>query len=207
MDGIYRHQRHVYDLTRYCYLLGRDRLIADLNPPPGGSVLEIGCGTGRNLIAASMRYSDVRLYGFDISAEMLKTARQSIASAGVRDRICVAEGNALSFAPDIVFGPRTFDRVFFSYTLSMIPGWQAALAHALSLVAPGGSLLAVDFGQCESLPRWFRTGLFRWLDLFHVTPRRDLDVFTRALASSHGARFVWQPLYRGYAWRASLTLP
>jgi S-adenosylmethionine-diacylgycerolhomoserine-N-methlytransferase len=77
----------------------------------------------------------------------------------------------------------------------------------LTMVAPGGSLLAVDFGQCESLPRWFKGALFRWLELFHVCPRRDLEVFMRALASSHGAELIWQPLHRGYAWKASLILP
>ena len=51
MDRLYRHQRHIYDLTRKYYLLGRDELIAELDPPPHGTVLEIGCGTGRNLLA------------------------------------------------------------------------------------------------------------------------------------------------------------
>jgi S-adenosylmethionine-diacylgycerolhomoserine-N-methlytransferase len=207
MDGIYRHQRHIYDLTRFGYLLGRDQLIADLGPPPGGSVLEIGCGTGRNLIAAAGRYRDAEFYGFDISAEMLKTAERSIQASSSATRIAVAMGNALSFGSQSAFGREKFDRVFFSYALSMIPGWQAALAHAVSMVAPGGNLLVVDFGQCERLPRWFRRGLFRWLDLFHVTPRADLETFLRALAAAHAARLDWQPRYRGYAWRASLILP
>jgi S-adenosylmethionine-diacylgycerolhomoserine-N-methlytransferase len=207
MDGIYRHQRHVYDLTRYGYLLGRNQLIADLDPPPGGPVLEVGCGTGRNLVTAAARYPNAHFYGFDISAEMLKTARQSIASASAGERIWVAEGSALSFAPEPAFGRARFDRIFFSYTLSMIPGWQAALAHALTMLSPGGKLFVVDFGQCEALPRWCKRGLFSWLDLFHVTPRADLEPFMRALASSHGARLEWQPLYSGYAWRASLILP
>ena len=46
MDTVYRHQRHFYDLTRKFYLLGRDRLIRELQPPRGGVVLELGCGTG-----------------------------------------------------------------------------------------------------------------------------------------------------------------
>ena len=37
MDGTYRWQRHIYDITRKYYLLGRDGLIADLAPPSGGS--------------------------------------------------------------------------------------------------------------------------------------------------------------------------
>ncbi|MES1179707.1 MAG: SAM-dependent methyltransferase, partial [Hyphomicrobium sp.] len=39
MDGMYRHQRYIYDLTRRYYLIGRDQMIADLSPPPGGTVL------------------------------------------------------------------------------------------------------------------------------------------------------------------------
>jgi len=56
MDAIYRYQRYIYDASRKYYLLGRDRLIGELAPPPGGSVLEIACGTGRNLVKAARRY-------------------------------------------------------------------------------------------------------------------------------------------------------
>ena len=37
MDSVYRHQRHIYDLTRKFYLLGRDDLIDGLVVPRGGS--------------------------------------------------------------------------------------------------------------------------------------------------------------------------
>ena len=50
MDRMYRQQRHVYDVTRRYYLLGRDQLIRRLAPARGRHVLEIGCGTGRNLV-------------------------------------------------------------------------------------------------------------------------------------------------------------
>ena len=58
MDAIYRGQRHIYDLTRKYYLLGGDGLIHDLAPPAGGSILEVGCGTARNLIAAAREMDD-----------------------------------------------------------------------------------------------------------------------------------------------------
>ena len=60
MDRIYRRQRYVYDLTRKYYLLGRDELIDRLAPPADGRVLEIGCGTARNLIAAARRWPQAR---------------------------------------------------------------------------------------------------------------------------------------------------
>ena len=74
MDAIYRTQRHFYDLTRKYYLLGRDGLIDALAPSKDGSVIEIGCGTGRNLIVAARAWPDARFYGIDISEAMLETA-------------------------------------------------------------------------------------------------------------------------------------
>ena len=104
MDGIYRYQRYIYDATRKYYLLGRDRMLDGLRPPEGGTILEVGCGTGRNLILAARRYPHAKLYGFDISKEMLVTARASIARAGLSDRITVAEGDATDFTMLKLFG-------------------------------------------------------------------------------------------------------
>src|SRR5258708_19329923 len=87
MDQIYRYQRFIYDLTRKPYLLGRDRLIAELDPPPGGAVLEIACGTGRNLVHAAQRYPAATFYGLDVSAAMLATPPRSIAEPGLAQRI------------------------------------------------------------------------------------------------------------------------
>ncbi len=89
MDAIYRYQRFIYDATRRYYLFGRDRLIASLKPPLGGTVLEIGCGTARNLIRAAKRYPDARFYGLDVSEAMLKSARASVARRGLQSRIVV----------------------------------------------------------------------------------------------------------------------
>lgn len=199
MDAVYRNQRHIYDLTRKYYLLGRDRLIADLQPPPGGCVLELGCGTGRNLIRAARRYPQARFFGLDISREMLATAEVSIARAGLSDRIKLIEGDASDPTATDAFAVSGFERVFYSYTLSMIPVWREALAAGASRLTPGGSLHVVDFGQQDRLPRWFRAALFRWLAAFHVSPRAKLEAELQALAERVGARLEVRQLYRGYA--------
>lgn len=201
MDRMYRFQRHFYDASRRCYLLGRDQLLDRLAPPPGGSILEIGCGTGRNLIGAAQRYSDAKLFGIDISQEMLKTALGSMSRMGFDKRVRVACTDATSFDPMASLGQRQFDRIYFSYTLSMVPEWQMALRHAFSLLSADGELHIVDFGQCEDLPRSFRTLLFRWLDLFHVSPRAELK---NELAKIRGASILFETPYRGYAWLATL---
>jgi S-adenosylmethionine-diacylgycerolhomoserine-N-methlytransferase len=201
MDAIYRSQRHFYDLTRKYYLLGRDALIAGLAPPPGGHVLEAGCGTGRNLIVAASRWPDARYYGVDISEAMLETARANVAKAGLSDRITFAKGDATAFDAQAMFGRAEFDRVFQSYTLSMIPDWQGAIREAASKLAPGGRLDIVDFGQQEHLPRWFRALLFAWLAKFDVTPRADLF----AVVDKIGLKAQHRALHRGYAWSARLS--
>lgn len=204
MDAIYRGQRHIYDLTRKYYLLGRDGLIRDLAPPPGGTVLEVGCGTARNLIATARAWPEARCYGFDISSAMLETARGSVRKAVLGDRIMLAAADATTFPPDL-FGTAGFDRVFLSYTLSMIPAWREAIDRAAHAVAPGGRLHIVDFGQQEGLPGWFRAGLFAWLDRFDVTPRGDLREALEDAARRHGMRLDFAARYRGYAWRATLA--
>jgi S-adenosylmethionine-diacylgycerolhomoserine-N-methlytransferase len=205
MDGIYRYQRHVYDATRKFFLFGRDRLLRDLQPPLGGTVLEVACGTGRNLILAARRYPEARFFGFDISSEMLRTARQHIARAGLAARITVAEADATRFDAASLFGRREFDRVFISYALSMIPPWRAAAAAAFDAVAPGGQLLVVDFGQQGGWPGWFRRALFAWLGRFSVEPRPDLEAALAEIAASKRAELGFERLYRGYADYAVLT--
>ena len=202
MDRMYRRQRHIYDLTRKFYLLGRDELIEALAPPSGGRVLEIGCGTGRNLVLAARRYPGARAYGVDISEEMLITARANIGRAGLEGRVGVARGDATRFDPVALFGERTFDRVFISYALSMIPPWREAVAHAATLLAPGGSLHIVDFGDQGELPVTFQRALRAWLELFSVHPRLSMEAELADFARERGLSLVFQPLYRRYAFLA-----
>lgn len=200
MDGVYRWQRHIYDATRKYYLLGRDRMIAGLDVPPGGTVLELGCGTGRNLLLAARRHPDARLFGLDISAAMLETAGATLSRHGLRGRIAIARADATSFDARALFGETSFDRVFVSYALSMIPGWEQAIDAALAALAPTGSLHVVDFGQQERLPGWFAAALRAWLARFHVTPRAGLVAEIVARAEAEGRATVFTPLYGGYAW-------
>ncbi|WP_448663182.1 class I SAM-dependent methyltransferase [Sphingomonas sp. CJ20] len=204
MDDVYALHRHFYDFTRKFYLLGRDRLIRQLAPPPGGTVLEVGCGTARNLIVAARIWPQARFYGFDISEAMLETARKSVAKAGLSDRITLAQGDAGSFDVQALFGLAQVDRVFMSYTLSMIPPWIDAIERGAQALAPGGSLHIVDFGQYERLPALAKRLHFKSLNDFHVYPRRELPAVLKRIAEEQGLGMAFTPLWRGYAWSGGL---
>ena len=206
MNKTYRRQRHIYDLTRKYFLLGRDRLIADLRPPRGACVLEIGCGTGRNLVAAARRYPEARFFGVDVSTEMLASANRAIGRTGLGSRVSIAHGDATRLDPCALFGTAQFDRIFIAYSLSMIPRWHQALDVALSLVAGGGELRIVDFGAQEELPAVFRRLLRGWLARFAVMPRDELEAVLRARCAAADAGLLFERLYGGYAQYALVRL-
>jgi S-adenosylmethionine-diacylgycerolhomoserine-N-methlytransferase len=207
MNRTYRRQRHVYNFTRKYYLLGRDSMIATLNPPDGGCVVEIGCGTGRNLIVAARKFPHARFFGIDVSTEMLTSAIAAIARAGLTSQVRVAHGDATAFDPKRLFGIPEFDHVMISYSLSMIPDWRHVLGAAAARLKPGGRLHVVDFGRQERLPAIARTLLRQWLAMFDVTPRDGLEHELSAMADGGGAKLRFERPFRGYAQYGVLTFP
>ena len=200
MDRMYRYQRYIYDFTRKYYLFGRDTLIRELNPPPGASVLEVGCGTGRNLAVLGELYPGARLFGLDISAEMLATAKAKLRRQNRADAVLrVADATNFTAAS---FDQEGFDRIVISYALSMVPEWEQAVDAAIAALKPGGSLHIVDFGQQEGWPAGFRRLLRAWLRRFHVTPRESLFDAMRKRAERDGAALEVRSLGRDYAWLA-----
>lgn len=202
MDRIYRYQRRfgIYDATRKYYLLGRDPLIASLNPPPGGTVLEIGCGTGRNLVQAARLYPTAAFHGIDISQEMLAAAGEAVERDGLRGRVRLAYADASTFDPARTFGRSGYDRIFISYAVSMIPQWRAVMAATMSHLGPGGELHIADFGDMAGLPGWSRVAMYSWLGLHHVKPRNDLFDVASAVAAEFGGGTTETRLHRGFSW-------
>jgi S-adenosylmethionine-diacylgycerolhomoserine-N-methlytransferase len=174
MDSVYRRQRHIYDLTRKYYLFGRDKLIRGLALKPGESLVEVGCGTARNLVRIARLYPDAQLFGLDASQAMLTTAQDTLRHSGLDSKIRLIHGYAEALAPESFDRRERFDRVIFSYSLSMIPDWRAALRAAADALTPEGSVHIVDFGDLQGLSAPGRALLRRWLALFHVSPRVEI---------------------------------
>ena len=174
MDKVYRHQRHIYDLSRKYFLFGRDRMIDELGLKPGQRVIEVGCGTARNLIRVARQYPGVHLFGLDASAEMLRSAAIAVERAGLASRITLARGLAEELTPQMFGLDAPFDHVMFPYSLSMIPDWRGALTAAHRSLAPDGRIHVVDFGDLTRVSTFVANGLRAWLRRVHVTPRHEL---------------------------------
>jgi len=204
MDEMYRWTRHVYDSTRKFYLLGRDRLLREMVLHPGDHVLEIGCGTARNLIRLARQRPDIHCYGLDASREMLATAAAKVKFSGFEDRITLRHCLAEELDHAKTFGLEApFDAAFFSYSLSMIPTWPEAIGAALANLKRGSALYVVDFWDQGGWPRWFRFAIRRWLDLFHVQHRPELLDYLRQLDEKGTGTLKLQSVAGRYAYLAT----
>jgi S-adenosylmethionine-diacylgycerolhomoserine-N-methlytransferase len=207
MDRMYRYQRHFYDLTRRHYLLGRDRLLNEMVVNGGDSILEVGCGTGRNLIRLGQMYPGARLYGLDAAQEMLKTCNRKMEAAGLGiglgSRIMLRQGLAEDLSYDETFGLEApFDLIFFSYSLSMIPTWRDALDVAIKNLKPSGNMLILDFGDGTDLPKWLRFTVKKWLALFDVHYRPEMLRYLETIDGAGESQLSLTPIAGRYSYLA-----
>ncbi len=152
----YRFHAGIYDETRWSFLFGRRQLIQYLpDLPANPRILEVGCGTGKNIELLEYLFPDARIYGIDLSQAMLNKARKKVDSTQVT-LINVPYGKSnLNLQP--------FDVILFSYSLSMLgDDIDSVLQQACEDLKPNGSIAAVDFHQTPF--HWFQS----WMKHNHV---------------------------------------
>jgi len=141
LNQFYRGQADVYDSFRKRMLHGRQEMI-DALPIHDNSVwVDLGCGTGENLERFGDRlkwFSQVHLV--DLCEPLLNVAKLR-SDNHPETSIQIHEADATVF--DLP-GERA-DLVTFSYSLTMIPDWFAAIDNALRLLKPGGLIGVADF--------------------------------------------------------------
>jgi S-adenosylmethionine-diacylgycerolhomoserine-N-methlytransferase len=163
LNAYYGPSRHIYDLTRKYYLLGRDRLLHQLADESWSTLVEVGPGTGRNLRVLHRARPDARLGGVEPCDEMLIHARARCPWARL------TQGFAESADLAAVHGAKP-DRILFSYCLSMVSDPREAIARARRMVAPGGAVVVVDFADMATMPSPARRALRAWIGAYRVTP-------------------------------------
>ena len=203
LNNLYRFQRHFYDLTRRFFLLGRDELLQKMKVQPGENVLEVGCGTGRNLLKLSVLAPQAKLFGLDAADEMLKTAATKFDRRDKQKEIILRQGLAEEFSFNETFGQtEAFDKIFISYSLSMFPNWQEALLNSLENLKAGGSLFIIDFWDGSGQFVLFNRLLGWWLGLFNVGFRPEFLEFLKELQKEGIGNYTVTPVGQGYAFIA-----
>ena len=159
LSRYYRWHARLYDATRWSFLFGRAALVRSiaLLPNPPRTILEIGCGTGSNLLRLVRQFPEAAVTGLDLSADMLARARRKLE----RRQLPVTLLQQRYDRP--LYPEPVFDLIVFSYCLSMInPGWSQALQSALRDLRPGGRLAVVDFHDTRF------PAFQRWMAVNHV---------------------------------------
>lgn len=140
LESFYQGQAEHYDSFRKRLLKGREQLYQSLEVPKGGVWVEMGGGTGANLENLGDRVKDLgKVYVVDLSKSLLEVARGRAETRGWTNLETV-EADATTWTP-----PAPADVVTFSYSLTMIPDWFAAIDQAYRILKPGGRIGVVDF--------------------------------------------------------------
>jgi S-adenosylmethionine-diacylgycerolhomoserine-N-methlytransferase len=181
MSSYYRMQAPIYDLTRWMFLFGREQIIRDLDLKPGQLVVEVGCGTGKNLEAIRNAVGEKgEVIGVDCSEAMVQRTRDRVQKAGWKNVRVM----------DCEYGWKTVtrgeaDAVLFSYSLSMIPSWKDALNCAREELKWNGRIGIVDFSVAPSGP--LSRGFANWMAFNHV----DVDRKYRPVLDTYFQAQLW----------------
>lgn len=158
----YRLHAGIYDATRWSFLFGREALLRRVRAMcEPASILEVGCGTGRNLASLARLFPKANLTGIDLSGEMLAQARRRLKQHFSRVNLMQqAYGQTETGRHDLIIA---------SYALSMFnPGWENAIKAAAADLRPGGIIAIVDFSHSDAC--WFE----HWMRRNHVRMQAHL---------------------------------
>jgi len=150
-------------------------------PPPGGTLLEIGCGTAH--FGAALARRGWKVTGVDPSREMAGVACGRVSTA-------IASGNALPF------GDASFDATFLVAVLDFVPDPAEVLREALRVARARAVVLALN--RRSWLATWRR-----------IAAMRGHPVFSRAsfYSTSQIEQFIREAGGRPALRRGMLFLP
>lgn len=133
----YRRWAPVYDHTFGAFTrIGRRRVVDHINSR-GGSVLEVGVGTGLSL----PNYGDtVQVTGIDFSAEMLAKAQEKVDRLGLTAVVALRQMDARH----LDFPDASFDVVVAMHLVSVVPDPEQVVAEMARVCKPGGEVVILN---------------------------------------------------------------
>jgi ubiquinone/menaquinone biosynthesis C-methylase UbiE len=169
-DG-YSRSAPVYDQTAgMSYVKALWRLLPRVSVGPQPAILDVGCGTGINLLEAARTLGPCRtLMGVDLSPGMIEVAKRKAASAGVAASFTVGDAESLAAADG------SFDLVIGNSVYHWFADRRRTAAELFRVLRPGGQIVLA----CVAHP-----GFGEWVRIVDEVRARQLG---------KGASGSWMP--------------
>ncbi len=134
-----------------------EQILARLKPPPGSSILDLGCGTGALTFRLPEKGDFRRVSGLDLSEGVLDIAKKRAAELGL-DNFEFHPGNACS----LPFQNKEFDIVVSSFVLHLVSDLKKALSEVCRVLRPGGNAILQFPGGGDVAPETMAILLQAW---------------------------------------------
>jgi len=183
LESFYSGQAGAYDDFRKRLLKGREEMYQSIKAPSDAVWVDMGGGTGSNLEFIGEQIPNLKkAYVVDLASSLLEVCQQRIQERKWTN-VETVEADATTWTP----AEGCADVVTFSYSLTMIPDWFAAIENAMRILKPGGTIGIVDFFVSRKYPddelarhSWFSRSFWPvWFASDNVFPSRDHLPFLR----------------------------
>jgi demethylmenaquinone methyltransferase/2-methoxy-6-polyprenyl-1,4-benzoquinol methylase len=148
----YRRTARHYDITSQLYQpqwAHRRRAIRALRLRPGGTVVEVACGTGLNFQSIQHEIGpEGRIVGVDLTDAMLAQAQHRIEAHGWSN-VSLVQADAAEFE-----FPTGIDAILATYPHALLPQSGQVIARGAAALSPGGRWVVLDLKVPDNMPRW-----------------------------------------------------
>jgi demethylmenaquinone methyltransferase/2-methoxy-6-polyprenyl-1,4-benzoquinol methylase len=139
---------HLYPVPGYPLWAQRRRAVRALALRPGGTVVDVACGTGQNfaLIEGAIGPGG-RIIGVDLTDAMLAQAQRRTDRHGWSN-VSLVQADATDYA-----FPAAVDAILSTYAISHLPECAGVITHGAEALGRGGRWVVLDLKAPDNAPR------------------------------------------------------
>jgi ubiquinone/menaquinone biosynthesis C-methylase UbiE len=135
---------YVRERERQFSFVSQKRIVMELLRGQRGRLLEVGCGPG--VMLPDLLAMGFEVHGIDVSAEMIRSAEQHMASHALASRCRLRVGDA----ERLRYSDASFDAVLSMGVLEYLPDYATALREIARVLKPGGQAVLTVPNQASA---------------------------------------------------------